>query len=330
MSSFRTEIQPPATGFPIQHRHQVGLIGSCFSEHIGDLLELYKYQVLRNPFGILYNPHSIAESMEYWANDALFSAEDLVWHQEQWHSFKHHSDFSNASQTACLEHIHQTLLQQRAQVPQLHTLLLTLGSAYVYERRDTGEIVGNCHRFAQDFFVKRRLSVAEIAAVLQKGLRALWQKNPTLRVVFTVSPVRHWRDGAHENQLSKSALLLAIDVLQQTFPAQVQYFPAYELLMDDLRDYRFYGADLLHPSPEAVQYIWQKFRQAFLSADDFSLLEQLEKLQKAARHRPRVRGTQQHLHFIHQQLLQLQQLTLQYPYLDVTAERAHFLQQLEQ
>lgn len=272
--------------FQFDYADRITLMGSCFAESIGSLLTENKFTTDVNPFGILYNPASVAEGLRMLLHPERFTPEDLFLHEGTYHSFAHHGRFSSTSADECLERINGRLFQSSDFLREATRLVITLGTAYVYRLRSTGKIVANCHKLPEGLFERRRLSASEIVEEWRPLLLALWEQNPELKILFTVSPIRHWKDGAHENQLSKATLLLAEEALRQEFPERIDYFPAYEILLDELRDYRFYADDMLHPSPLAVDYIWQHFVGHLLSADARSALMEWEGIRKALLHKP--------------------------------------------
>ena len=217
-----------------------------------------------NPFGTLYNPSSIAEAIRMLLQPEQFTGDDLFQHEGIYHSFSHHSRFSSPSETECLANINRRLFSSADTILKAQRMILTFGTAWVYKLKSSGKVVSNCHRLPEKMFDRQLLTVGEIVAEWKSLLLSLWKQNPELKILFTVSPIRHWKDGAHGNQLSKATLLLAIDALQKEFPEHTAYFPAYEIMMDELREYRFYADDMLHPSTTAIEYIWERFTGSML------------------------------------------------------------------
>lgn len=247
-----TRILLPKARFSFSYEDRVVMMGSCFAENIGRKLEENKFSVDINPFGTLYNPASVAEGLRMLLRPEYFTPGDLFQHEGIYHSFTHHSRFSAPSEEECLGHINSRLSESSDFLRKATRLVITLGTAFVYRLKSDGRIVSNCHKLPEKMFDRQRLSTQEIVEDWKPLLLALWEQNPALKILFTVSPIRHWKDGAHENQLSKATLLLATDALQKDYPDRIAYFPAYEILMDELRDYRFYADDMLHPSPLAM------------------------------------------------------------------------------
>lgn len=307
----------PLRGFPsLSHSHRLMLMGSCFASHIGAKLAEAKFRCDIHPYGVLYNPASIATALSELLEGKRYTPADLYEQRGLWHSPMHHSDFSAPTPDEALERINRRLQQAREALPATDFLLLTWGTAYVYREREGGRIVGNCHQRPERDFVRERLEVDDIVETYNRLLAALWERNPQLQVILTVSPIRHRRDGLHANQLSKSVLLLAADRLCQAYEGRVHYFPAYELLMDELRDYRFYADDMLHPSTLAVDYIWDCFCRTYFSAATLRVMKECEAVGKALDHRPFRPGSEAHLQFLAQLEAKVRRLQEQYPYLE--------------
>lgn len=256
-----TTIKIPKPPFRFSWQERILLLGSCFAENIGAKLAENKFNVDINPFGTLYNPASIAAALRMLLHPERFTANDLFRHEGVYHSFTHHSRFSSTSETECLEKINDRLFASAQEIRKTGYMVITLGTAYVYRLKSSGQVVANCHKLPEKMFDRSMLSVAEIVSEWKELLLSLWEQCPDLKILFTVSPIRHWKDGAHGNQLSKATLLLAADTLQTAYPERIAYFPAYEIMMDELRDYRFYATDMLHPSELAVDYIWQRLQK---------------------------------------------------------------------
>lgn len=281
---FRTEIEVAPYPKPLGYEHPVMLAGSCFSEYIGGRMEEGKLPVLSNPFGVLYNPASIARSLRLILANKLPEAEDLVLYGKLWHSLLHHSRFSRAEKGDLLDECRSHTAKAHGLLKKCSHLFITWGTARVYVWNDSGKIVANCHKIPAKEFTRELLEPEEIIYQYRNLIHELRVFNPGMQILFTISPVRHWKDGARGNQVSKSVLHLALQKLLDA-DGRLQYFPSYELQMDDLRDYRFYAADLLHPSDEAVDYIWKKFMRAFLKEQDVAAYREIRKITHAARHR---------------------------------------------
>lgn len=323
---FRTALTPTRPSWSISHRDGLFLMGSCFTENIGARLEALKFDALLNPNGIVYNPISMANSLQRLAaGDKPYGPESLFMHEGLWHSWAHHSDFSNPNREEALHLMNQSYHHAANRLNNCNRLLLTLGSATVFQRVENGEIVANNHKMPASTFRQRRLTVAEITAALQPCLEVIHDRNPGLQVILGVSPIRHIRQGLIENQRSKAVLLLACESLCQALPF-VGYFPAYELLVDDLRDYRFYTDDLIHPSEMAVEYIWNFFAASFFDATTTALNQRIHKIVKAAQHRPFHPHTPEHQAFCKRQMEQIEVLLAAHPTLNFEQEIQHFRQ----
>lgn len=304
----------------VTHRRPILLMGSCFAEHIGRRLEEYKFRVERNPYGILYNPLSMAQALDELRLGVAYDASRLFFHNDLWHSAMHHGSFSRPTAEETLQTIGRRQNSAREVLESSPLLMLTLGTAHVYERVDTGQVVGNCHRLPARCFGRRLISVSEATERLVATLEPLLSKNPDVQVLMTVSPIRHVGDGLHANQLSKSTLLLAVEALTHAFPGRIGYFPAYELLMDELRDYRFYADDLVHPSALAVEWVWSKFVEACMSPDTRAVLKELDGLKADLGHRPFRPQGDAYRAFVHQILLNIERLQRKYPTFDFQNE----------
>lgn len=284
---FRTRVMPlPHIGL-INHHRGVMMIGSCFSDNIGSRLLQDGFDVNINPFGTLYNPASIACGIDDILSCRTFTHTDLmqVNGDNRWHSFSHHSSFSSIDADAMLENINRRLIDAHESLTSASTLIVTFGTAWVYHLASTYKVVANCHKLPSETFERRLMPVDEIVTLWQGVIARLRQANPLITVIFTVSPIRHLRDGAHENQLSKSTLHLAIYQLMRN-DAKLLYFPAYEIMNDDLRDYRFYASDMTHPSEVAVDYIYDLFGKSFFDDTTTQVAIECRRLTRRLSHRP--------------------------------------------
>lgn len=317
---FRTKVELP-TGLPsVSHAGPILLMGSCFAENMGRQLAENKFKVDINPFGILYNPFSVSAALAEILKGKVYRQDDLFVYRECWHSPMHHGSFSAASAEEVTRHINQRLQQAHRSVRELDWLMLTFGTAYVYEQKETGKVVSNCHQLPESTFNRRLLSVEEIVNEYTSLMAGMTTRNPNLKILFTVSPIRHIRDGMHANQISKSTLLLAIHRLQQLFPQQVFYFPSYEILLDELRDYRFYADDMLHPSPLAVNYLWKCLSDTFFSSETQEIIRGVEDIRKDLAHKPFHPESEAYQRFLGQIVLKIERLIRKYPYLDFQKE----------
>ena len=290
---FRTEFIPPQSDRLLNPEQSVVLIGSCFTDYIGKRMRECRWAAYPNITGTLFNPSSIAKVMHLACapNDAYEAVTDSLASREGlWMSWLTDSGCTTYSESETGERVRNRLFDLHSRLKGARTLVVTFGTAWIYElRQRPGYVVANCHKFPSETFVRRRLSVDEIVMEWNGLIQMLAGKFPQLRVIFTVSPVRHLKDGFEGNSRSKSILLLACEEICEAND-RAEYFPSYEIVNDDLRDYRFYDSDLVHPSPVAVDYIWEKFQDRYLSRESRSLLAEGEKVTKRLNHRPLMYG----------------------------------------
>ncbi len=280
----QTKVSLPASEDTFDHQNTFVSLGSCFAAEIGNQLENALFDCLTNPLGNLFNPLALSEVLTRAVEDKTFEPSEFFEHQEIWRHFLVHSSLASTDKESSVQTANEALATLRQKLNGCNLLILTLGSAWVYQKKDYDGAIGHNHRLPLSDFEKRRLSPDEIAHALEAALEPILQSNASLKVCITVSPVRHSRDGLHENNLSKSSLLLAIDQLCER--SQIwQYFPAFEILIDELRDYRFYAEDLVHPSALARDYIWDKFRNRYFSDDALALTEEVASIRNMLNHR---------------------------------------------
>ncbi len=325
----QTTVQIPAPVFNISHATRLLLLGSCFAENIGEKFRRYKFNADVNPCGIIYNPASVAGTLRLLLSGKRFTPDDLLPVGGQWVSLQHHGSFSSPDPDTCLHHINTRLDDARRELPRLDLLVITWGTAWVYRHIGRSIIVSNCHKIPAREFERYRLSVEDIVTDYTHLLHELLQANPTLQVLFTVSPIRHWKDGAHGNQLSKATLLLAIDALRQRFP-NVHYFPSYEIVLDELRDYRYYADDMLHLTPLAVNYIWERFSTTYFTPSTIALTRQVERLNRGMEHRPFNPRSGEYSAFLRRLLSTIEQLVATEPALRLEKEKTILLERLEE
>lgn len=307
MAKFRTAYTPKLSDNLIDYSSACFFIGSCFSNNISEYLSERKFKVNANPYGILFNPLSIVQAVEEIIAEKKYTSEDLVFHNELYYSMQHHSDYSNPKSEVVVVAINESISRSHQQLKEANFLFITLGTSWVYEYE--GSIVANCHKIPNTKFAKRLLNVSEIKDAFMACFQKIKNFNPKINIVFTLSPVRHLKDGFVENNLSKAILRVAVAELQAKRD-DVAYFPAYEIVQDDLRDYRFYAKDLVHPNDEAVDYVWQQFKASYIDPSCLGVMERIEKLQAAISHRPRFPETeayQKHLAYIEKEKQSLQE-----------------------
>jgi len=276
---FRTEVKIEKSNFRVDYETSMLFVGSCFSDNIGGLLQRLKFPVMLNPFGVLYNPVSIARSISFIVKKTMMEEDSLIFHNNLWHSFNFHGSFSGVDKREVLQRCNDSILRSYDYLKNAQYLFVTFGTAWVFELARNNQIVSNCHKLPSKEFNRYRLSVATIVSVWSNLILLLQEFNPKLKIIFTVSPVRHLKDGARENQLSKSTLMLAIDEIIKLYTeAQVAYFPAYEIVNDELRDYRFYASDMVHVSDLGVQFIFERFKESFLSPSTVECVKDIESI----------------------------------------------------
>jgi len=326
------ELMTPATitayQTKIKYSDSIIMTGSCFSEHIGMKLLRYKYNVLQNPFGILYNPISIARSFERIAKKELYQEDELVLHDDLYHSMDHHGSFSGKNKEEVLQSINDSLENARLHLAKSKFVFISLGSAKIYHFKKTGDVVGNCHKIPQSSFIASRIDISDCVLVLEKMTRTIKQVSPDAHIIWTVSPVRHLRDGMEENQRSRAVLLLAIDQLLRV-QSHGNYFPAYEIMIDQLRDYRFYARDLVHPSSLAIDIIWDLFADSYLDPHERESHPLIEKIMRAIEHRFLKDNKEAQRTFAENQLKNIEHLAGLYPDLNWKEERQYFFQLTE-
>lgn len=315
-----TSVQVPKPPFGLSYADAMLLMGSCFAENMGERFEADKFRVNCNPFGTLYNPASIAEGLRRLLRPKPIRSAELFVHEGSYHSFSYHSRFSATTEEETLRQMNDSLFRAAEGLRNASRLILTWGSAYVYRLKGDGTIVANCHKLPDTRFVRERLSVEAIVTEWRTLLAQLWEQCPDLRLICTVSPIRHWKDGAHANQLSKATLLLALDALREEYPDRISYFPAYEILLDELRDYRFYTEDMVHPSSLAVDYIAERFAQTYFDRETQTARQTWQRLRKAIAHRPLHPESEAYRQFITQTLLKLKQLKAKMPFFEISNE----------
>lgn len=324
-NTFRTEFQAEKSATSIYHKDSMMFMGSCFAENIGEKLKKYKFDVQINPFGILFNPASIAQSLDMLSDDVfVFSQKDLHFYNEEWFSFFHHGKFSNADSDRCLETINNTLFSARNYLQNANYLILTLGSSVVYSYK--GQVVANCHKFPQREFEKKLLNVNEIVHILLNSIQKIRAYNPNIHIIFTISPVRYIKDNMVENTQSKAHLVVAVHQLLQQIH-NTHYFPAYEIMMDDLRDYRFYDMDMVHPSALAINYIWNIFSKTFFDKSTSTINEQVEDIIRAKNHRLKNPFSQESKAFKAKQMESIRHIQQMYPFLSFEEELNYFSQE---
>ncbi|WP_282032049.1 GSCFA domain-containing protein [Winogradskyella eximia] len=299
----------------LDYNSKIMLFGSCFSEHIGEKFKYYKFQTTINPFGILFHPLAIENLITRSINKDYYAEDDLHFHNEQWCCLDAHSKLNNASKEVLLDVLNTQIEEMHNDLLNASHIIITLGTSWVYRHIASDEIVANCHKIPQKQFLKELLSVAQITESLEAIISLVKSVNPNITFLFTVSPVRHIKDGFVENTQSKSHLLAAIHQVVEP-RAQLYYFPSYEIMMDELRDYRFYNADMLHPNEVAINYIWEKFKMVWLTEDAFKISETVAAIQAKKAHRPFNPNSEAHQNFLLKLQVDIKDLQDKYPFLN--------------
>ena len=306
--NFQTQIPIPKSDFPIDYTSKLLSLGSCFAENMAEKFEYFKFENVVNPFGIIFNPISLEKLIFRSLHKKYFSEEDIFFHNEAWHCYEVHSELSNANKAEFLKILNQLIDSTNKQLQKLTHVIITLGTAWIYRHIETNEIVANCHKVPQKQFVKELLSIAPIEASLKNIIKEIHAVNSNCKFIFTVSPVRHIKDGFVENNVSKAHLISAINTLQN-----VNYFPSYEIMMDELRDYRFYAEDMLHPNQTAIDYIWIKFFENYVDEKEFGTMQHVCDIQKALYHRPFNPNSESHLKFLENLNQKINTIVKKYP-----------------
>jgi hypothetical protein len=326
---FRFEFDIKKLPWPITHYHKLFMIGSCFTENIGEKLRRYKFSTLENAHGILFNPVSVTEAISDCIQCNVYETSDLFYLNEGWHSWKHHSRFSGLSPEEAVEKINTSISSAHIYLKQADYCFITLGSAWVYtltekaQNAEVGSIAANNHKAPAEWFRRRLLSVAEVENDLEGMINELKSFNEEIKIIFTISPVRHLREGVIDNNRSKAVLIQAVHALVNK-REDLYYFPAYELVLDDLRDYRFFSEDLVHPNYFATQYVWEKFIGACTDEKTKNLMEEIERINSAFNHKPFNPTSEQHKSFMKNMHAAILKLEEQHPYLNFRKEKAYF------
>ena len=295
--NFTTKIPITQNANPIDYNSKIVSFGSCFAENMGDKLLYYKFQSQVNPFGIIFNPFSIEKLIERVVLQRYFTKDDIFFFNERWHCYEVHSELSDADSEVFLSKLNQILLDTQKQLQQATHIIITYGTSWVYRNIETNGIVANCHKVPQKQFSKELLSIDSIQKSIQNTVSLIATLNPKCNFIFTVSPVRHLKDGFVENQVSKAHLIAAIYATTNTKQQTLNYFPSYEIMMDELRDYRFYADDMIHPSSMAIDYIWERFAATQIDASAIATMELVQTIQKGLAHRPFNPNSESHQKF---------------------------------
>lgn len=316
---FRTQIPIPNHLNSIDYNSKIVSLGSCFAENMEDKFGYFKFQSATNPFGIIFNPVSIEKIIDRVVKENLFTEEDIFFHNERWHCFEVHSDLSCASQEELLVNLNQILRETKKQLVGATHVIITYGTSWVYRNIEKNAIVANCHKVPQKQFTKELLTVATIQGSIENTTHLIRSINPNCNFIFTISPVRHLKDGFVENQVSKAHLITSVyHVLMESESCHLPpaiYFPSYEIMMDELRGYRFYAEDMIHPSQMAIDYIWKRFKETAISETAFATMDAVESIQKGLQHRPFNPNSESHKKFEYNLQAKIATLVAQYSFM---------------
>ncbi|MBS1496450.1 MAG: GSCFA domain-containing protein [Bacteroidetes bacterium] len=327
--NFHLEFTPKPFVTKINHRHKLLLMGSCFTENIGDKLIQHKFSVLQNPNGILFNPVSVADALQNYMQNHTIAGSDLFYLNEAYHSWQHHSRFSSPQQNDAVIAINKKTEEAHQFLKQADFILITFGSAWVYELTEKADnknnniVAANNHKAPADWFRRRLLSSPEVENLLDTLINDLKKFNPALHIIFTISPVRHLREGFIENNRSKAVLINAVHTVVEKYDT-VSYFPAYELVIDDLRDYRFYAEDMVHPNYTATNYVWEKFVSSAIDEPSQELMKTINEINAAKSHKAFNPQSEAHKKFLKINSEKIDNLQQQYSYINFDEERKFF------
>ena len=307
----------PQRDNPIDYKSNLLLLGSCFVENIGSKLNYFKFQNLQNPFGVLFHPKAIETLISNAVQKKEYFDEDVFFHNEQWHCFEAHSKLNNVSKEGLLKGLNGTISSTHQCINTSTHIIITLGTAWVYRHVETDKIVANCHKVPQKQFVKKLMRVDEIVESLENIVSLIKQANPKATIIFTVSPVRHVKDGFVENTQSKAHLITAVHqvINGPSIGVSGHYFPSYEIMMDELRGYRFYAEDMIHPNQTAINYIWEKFKEVWVSGITHKTMVEVDAIQKGLLHKPFNPQSEPYQIFAVALQERIKKLQLKHPYL---------------
>ncbi len=319
---FTTKVPIAKSHHTIDYHSKIVSLGSCFAVNITEKFNYYKFQNTVNPFGILFHPLAIQESIRRAVQEDFFKERDLFFHNERWHCFEVHSDLIAIHKEDLLKNLNQKVADFKLQIESATHFLITYGTAWVYREKATQKFVANCHKVPQSQFEKELLTATTIQKTIQETIALIQSVNPKVTITFTVSPVRHLKDGFIENQQSKANLIIGIhNAINQQLttdnsqPSTINYFPSYEIMMDELRDYRFYAEDLLHPNATAVAYIWERFVSSSVAVESMSIMDEVATIQKGLAHRPFNPDSVSHEKFKVQLQVKIEQLQAHFPFM---------------
>jgi len=297
--NFRTQITISKSNHPIDYNSKVVSLGSCFAENIAEKFDYFKFQKSVNPFGIIFNSVSIEKIIERVVQKNHFTDKDIFFHNDLWHCFEVHSQLSQPNREAFLNTLNKLIDSTYLEIKEASHIVITYGTSWIYKTIASQSVVANCHKVPQKAFQKELLSIEIVEKSIQNTIAFIQSINPEVQVIFTISPVRHLKDGFVENQLSKSHLISALHSSISHVPSSI-YFPSYEIMMDELRDYRFYAEDMLHPNQLAIDYIWERFVQTHVAENVYQTMEEIKGIQKSLLHKPFNPDSESHQKFLKQ------------------------------
>lgn len=319
-----TNIPIPKSNSPVDYHSKIISFGSCFANEVGKKFDHYKFRQFTNPFGVLFHPLAIEKVIDFALSEKQFTSENLFYHNERWHCFDVHSNLSHPDKEEMIVNLNATLKATRQNILEASHFIITLGTAWVYHHIESNETVANCHKVPQKEFEKRLLSIEEITTSLEFIVAKVKGVNSNIRFIFTISPVRHLKDGFTENQVSKSHLVSALHESLSTLSSTPlgggvgggdYYFPSYEIMIDELRDYRFYAADMVHPNSLAINYIWERFGETYFTNQVKKTMTEVETIQKGLAHKPFNTQSDSHQKFLKNLLEKINLLQLEFPHI---------------
>jgi hypothetical protein len=312
--NFRTPIHIPKSNHPIDYNSKVVSLGSCFAENIALKFDYFKFQNSVNPFGIIFNPVSIEKIIERVVRENYFSEKDIFYYNDLWQCFEVHSELSQPNKDEFLNTLNTLIDSTYLEIKEASHIVITYGTSWIYKSIASQSVVANCHKVPQKAFQKELLSIETIEKSIQNTIALIQSINPEVQFIFTISPVRHLKDGFVENQRSKAHLIAALHSSISHLPSSI-YFPSYEITMDELRDYRFYSEDMLHPNQVAIDYIWECFVQSHITEDIYPLMEEISSIQKSLLHKPFNPESENHQTFVKQLQQKINQVQKKYPFI---------------
>lgn len=311
---FRTQIPISKSNQPIDYNSKVVSLGSCFAVNIGEKFEYFKFKNTINPFGIIFNPVSIEKIIRRVVEKRFFTEKDVFFSNDRWHCFEVHSELSHPNKEAFLKSLNELIDSTFQQLRESAHIIITYGTSWIYREKEHSEVVANCHKIPQKQFDKELLSVETIEKSIDNTIALIQKINSNCNLIFTISPVRHIKDGFVENQMNKAHLISALHSTICHHETS-SYFPSYEIMMDELRDYRFYAEDMLHPNQTAIDYIWKLFAEAQITADTFSTMALVENIQKSLNHRPFNSNGEEHAKFLSQLQDKIKKVSGKFPHI---------------